>query len=121
MRLPALLRSRRRAAGAAVLVLLFATLIVAGCGGEGGHDDGEALSPYEGPGTPALTDSEGPSWVPGDIRDAYEFALARPDVLQYVPCYCGCGLNAGHSSNLDCFIDGVRSDGAVAFDDHGSG
>lgn len=54
------------------------------------------------------------------IRDAYLFALEHPEVLRYVPCYCGCE-EVGHESNLDCFIDEVRPDGMVFIDEMGFG
>ncbi len=28
---------------------------------------------------------------PLTVREAYQFALANPDVLSKIPCYCGCG------------------------------
>ena len=37
------------------------------------------------------------------IREAYTFAAQNPDVLEYVPCFCGCET-AGHSGNADCFV-----------------
>lgn len=49
---------------------------------------------------------------------AYAFALARPEVLQWLPCYCGCG-GMGHRSNLDCFFV-RRESGQIAFEQHGS-
>lgn len=64
--------------------------------------------------------AEYPAFVTAVLRDAYQFALERPDVLRVLPCYCGCGLTSGHTSNLDCFIAGVRQDGSVVFDQHGS-
>ncbi len=49
---------------------------------------------------------------------AYAFALARPDIVQWLPCYCGCGA-MGHMSNLDCFVK--PTEGApVVFEEHGS-
>jgi hypothetical protein len=36
---------------------------------------------------------------------AYEAARAVPEVLEHMPCYCGCFSNAGHRNNLDCFKD----------------
>ncbi len=55
--------------------------------------------------------------APPEVRDAYRFALANPDVLQYIPCYCGCG-GSGHRSNYDCYIQEVRPDGTVSFSQH---
>jgi hypothetical protein len=56
--------------------------------------------------------------APPEIRELYEFAARRPDVLQYMPCFCGC-WRAGHRSNYDCFVDQVRADGTVEIDDMG--
>jgi hypothetical protein len=56
--------------------------------------------------------------LPAEGRSAYAFALARPDVLQWLPCYCGCG-GMGHRSNLDCFFQ-RRETGSFAFEEHAS-
>ena len=48
-------------------------------------------------------------------QEAYRFAVANPDVLQYFPCYCGC-VNGGHTSNKNCYIDEFRPDGSVVLD-----
>ena len=52
---------------------------------------------------------------PPEIRELYAFAARRPDVMHYVPCYCGCG-GIGHESAYDCYIDEVRPDGTVDID-----
>ena len=54
------------------------------------------------------------------VRVAYQVAGKLGDTLQWIPCYCGCGDIAGHKSNLNCFINEVREDGSVEWDDHGS-
>ena len=63
-----------------------------------------------------------PNMVPRSpevIRDAYTFAARRPDVLEYVPCFCGCET-AGHSGNADCFVGSRNTDGSVRdWDTHG--
>lgn len=51
---------------------------------------------------------------------AYSFALDRPDVMLWMPCYCGCGGHDGHKSARDCFIDPSSSSGDIVFDEHGS-
>ena len=57
---------------------------------------------------------------PQDIRDAYIFAAQNPDVLDYVPCYCGCGQTDGHVGNTDCFVESRAPNGAVTeWDVHG--
>lgn len=54
------------------------------------------------------------------VETAYKAAAAMNDVLQYMPCYCGCAESAGHQSNLNCFIKEVKSDGTAVWDDHGT-
>ncbi|SIT88832.1 PCYCGC motif-containing (lipo)protein [Edaphobacillus lindanitolerans] len=57
---------------------------------------------------------------PEDMRLIYQAAGAATDILQWMPCYCGCGDSAGHKSNLNCFISEVKEDGSVVWDDHGT-
>ena len=40
--------------------------------------------------------------APVAVRNAYRFAEANAEVLQQIPCYCGCGA-MGHMSNYHCF------------------
>ena len=58
--------------------------------------------------------------APATVRTAYQFAVANPDALKNVPCYCGCGA-IGHKSNLACYIKEFSSDGKPVFDDHAMG
>jgi hypothetical protein len=51
---------------------------------------------------------------------AYRFALDRPDIMLWMPCYCGCGGHEGHKSARDCFVDPSSASGDVKFDEHGS-
>jgi hypothetical protein len=36
--------------------------------------------------------------------DAYKYATQHPDLLEQIPCYCGCGGHSGHRFLRDCFI-----------------
>jgi hypothetical protein len=57
---------------------------------------------------------------PADVvRAAYSFAAEHPEVLGYVPCYCGCERQ-GHRGNDDCFVT-ARNDGGdvTAWEPHG--
>jgi hypothetical protein len=43
-----------------------------------------------------------------EILEAYVFAAKHPEVLRYMPCYCGCeDPRFAHESNYDCFVNGV--------------
>ena len=54
------------------------------------------------------------------VKEAYRFAIANPDVLSAFPCYCGCG-SMGHQNNLQCYIKEVRADGTIEFENHAFG
>ena len=62
---------------------------------------------------------------PPTVREAYQFALANPEVLSKIPCYCGCGQGHGpeapHQSVKDCFVREVKPDGRVVWDEMGMG
>ena len=60
-----------------------------------------------------------PSFAKGNPKaeQAYRYAAAHPEVLQYIPCYCGCG-NIGHRHNGDCYIQDRLEDGRITFTSH---
>jgi len=58
--------------------------------------------------------------APAAVRTAYQFAVANPDALQNVPCYCGCGA-IGHKSNLACYLKEASAPDRPVFDDHALG
>ncbi len=55
------------------------------------------------------------------VRATYDFAAQHPEILKYVPCYCGCGAD-GHSANEACFVARRDARGNVLeWDTHGFG
>jgi hypothetical protein len=58
--------------------------------------------------------------APPQVKEAYRFAIANPDVLSAFPCYCGCGA-VGHQNNLQCYIKEVHPDGSIEFENHAFG
>ncbi|MBD7946070.1 PCYCGC motif-containing (lipo)protein [Psychrobacillus sp. FSL K6-2684] len=55
-----------------------------------------------------------------DMQLIYQAAAKANDVLKWMPCYCGCGDSAGHKSNFNCFVDEIKENGEVVWDDHGT-
>jgi hypothetical protein len=54
-------------------------------------------------------------------RAVYQFAAEHPEVLKYVPCYCGCE-STGHPHNESCFVKRRDAKGNVLeWDTHGYG
>lgn len=58
--------------------------------------------------------------APASVREAYQFAAANPEVMEHIPCYCGCG-SIGHKSNYACYVSGVDTEGNPIFDNHALG
>jgi hypothetical protein len=54
------------------------------------------------------------------VRAAYEFAARHPEVLKFVPCFCGCE-RGGHKHNADCFIASRDSQNRVTWETHALG
>lgn len=55
------------------------------------------------------------------VQQVYEFAARHPEVLQHVPCYCGCE-RIGHNGNHDCFVKARTANGTVTeWEPHGIG
>jgi hypothetical protein len=58
--------------------------------------------------------------APADVQEAYRFAVANPELLKVIPCYCGCEVFQ-HRDNYACYVDDVKPDGTVIYSDHGLG
>jgi hypothetical protein len=70
------------------------------------------LPPLQFPGYPTPRSPE-------IVRAAYSFAAEHPEVLSYVPCFCGCE-RSGHRGNEDCFVRERAVNGdVIAWEDHG--
>ncbi|WP_020062483.1 PCYCGC motif-containing (lipo)protein [Bacillus sp. 123MFChir2] len=52
------------------------------------------------------------------IKKIYAVAGQHAELLQWIPCYCGCGESVGHKSNKNCFIREIKKDGQVVWDSH---
>ncbi|HEY3045213.1 MAG TPA: PCYCGC motif-containing (lipo)protein [Vicinamibacterales bacterium] len=72
----------------------------------------ENLPPLQFPGYPMARSPE-------VVRAAYKFAAEHPEVMSYVPCFCGCE-RMGHRGNEDCFVKARDVNGdVVQWEDHG--
>jgi hypothetical protein len=56
---------------------------------------------------------------PEVVQAAYKFAAEHPEVLSYMPCFCGCE-RSGHRGNEDCFVQARDVNGnVIEWNDHG--
>lgn len=94
------------------LLVALSAMWISACGaGSSGHDLEMA---------PASALPQKMQDAPTQVREAYQFALANQAVLKKIPCYCGCGVDE-HTSVKDCFVQDVRADGTVIWDEMGLG
>ena len=93
-----------------VAFLAFAGGLSAGCAGQGASAN--TLPMADMAQMPAEVQA-----APITVQQAYQFAVANPEITQQLPCYCGCGA-IGHTSNYDCYVSGVSGDGKVVFESH---
>ncbi len=94
-----------------LLGMLSAAVVVAGCGGSPAVDLDMASM------------SDMPSEVrtaPITVQESYQFAVANPEILEQIPCYCGCGA-MGHTSNYSCYAEGTEASGETILDGHALG
>lgn len=60
-----------------------------------------------------------PPRPPEVVAAAFQFAAEHPEVLSYVPCFCGC-QQSGHKGNHDCFVRSRAENGdVIEWDEHG--
>ena len=81
------------------LLLVVLSAALAGCGSASEKNTGHAY--------PMASLAEMPAEVqdaPAAVQQAYQFAVANPEVLTQIPCYCGCGAMGHDSHALGCSI-----------------
>lgn len=97
----------------AVIVGLLLAILMASCGG----------------GTPAVELKLAPASqlppearnAPVNVQEAYRFAIANKELLEQIPCFCGC-VAGGHQSNYNCYVAEDGGHGTVLqFDSHALG
>lgn len=97
----------------ALLSLL--SIIVTGCSGDNSQSDNGRIQMAPLTNMPAEVQD-----APVSVQQAYQFAVANPDVIEQISCYCGCG-SMGHTSNYACFVSGQNVDGTLVYDSHALG
>jgi len=80
----------------------------------------QPLKPHKQANLPPLPfQAYAPPRPPDVVRAAYLFAAEHPEILSYVPCFCGCE-RSGHKGNEDCFVARRNDAGdVVEWEPHG--
>jgi bacterioferritin-associated ferredoxin len=112
---------------ALTMMLAFSTLVLGACGnnktasegtekGHAGHMTGDLRQETENTDhLPEFLETKS-----DDMKMLYQAAAKHEELLQHIPCYCGCGESAGHMNNYDCFVYENKENGVVEWDDHGT-
>jgi hypothetical protein len=79
-----------------------------------------ALGPHKQAGLPPIPFAGYAPPRPAEVvTEAFRFAAEHPEVLSYIPCYCGCE-HGGHRGNHDCFVKSRGTNGDVLqWEEHG--
>jgi Protein of unknown function with PCYCGC motif len=79
-----------------------------------------ALGPHKQATFPPIPYAGYPPPRPVDVVDAaFRFAGEHPEILSYVPCFCGC-QHSGHKGNTDCFVRSRAANGdVIEWEPHG--
>src|SRR5512141_2702630 len=107
-------------------VLIVAVLVTASAAA--GCSPGQATTspPSAAPTMAAMDGAHAEAWASrpaythttARTEEAYQYAMEHPLVLQWMPCYCGCGA-MGHGNNLDCYFE-PNAGGSIVFEEHAS-
>ena len=90
-------------------VAIAALIVVAGCDGSSEANTQAEWVTIDGVEFPTIL-----AQAPADIVEIYVFAAKHPEVLEYMPCYCGCeDETPPHISAYDCFVDEINRTGPV--------
>jgi len=111
-----MIRKPRRPVFATLILILLSSGVLSACSGNAASTavaDNLAMAPMAG-----MPDEVKSS--PTTVQQAYQFAVANPDVMKQIPCYCGC-VKMGHTSNYACYVQDVDDKGAITFDTHALG
>ncbi|MDQ0217968.1 hypothetical protein ELQ35_00515 [Peribacillus cavernae] len=114
-------------------IILSASLFLAGCGNEPSsksdkkedtHSDSHQQHAGNGDIREETKSADSlPHFLKGkpeDMTAIYAASAKHQELLESIPCYCGCSESAAHRNNYDCFIHENKKNGAIVWDDHGT-
>jgi len=110
------------------LLICISVLLIAGCSSKeephDGHEEGHETHAPNGDLQEKTASADVlPSFLDhqtDELKLVYQAAGKAHEILEWMPCYCGCAESAGHTSNKNCFINKVNEDGSIVWDDHGT-
>jgi len=95
------------------MLLVGVLVVVVGAGGywwwQSRPVGGSALGARPAFALPAIPRNPRPTTLPpglfgGKVAEAYRIARDVPELIERMPCYCGCYQTDNHQNNLDCYV-----------------
>ncbi len=125
-RMTSLTFAARRHVSIQAVLLIVALLATASTAAACGAGSTGSPTSQEQPSMAAMDTAQAAAWAArpaythntARTEEAYQYAMEHPLVLQWMPCYCGCG-GIGHGSNLDCYFE-PSAGGTIVFEEHAS-
>lgn len=103
---------------AALLILALITIPLSGALASCANTTSGSASVYQI--APVNTMPDEVQDAPPVVLEAYQFAVVNPEMLQQLPCFCGCG-DMGHTSNYSCYVQNQTEGGEITIDNHALG
>lgn len=104
-----------------IIALLITGSVAAACTGD------HAATPSHTPtAMSSMDDTQAAAWAvrpaythtTARTEEAYQYAMEHQAMLQWIPCFCGCGA-MGHGNNADCYFE-PSATGSIVFEEHAS-
>ena len=106
-------------------VLVLVLLVGAGAAGLNLNRGNSPAAPVDIKAATHIHETPMPGWLKTadiGIKREYMWAADNWETLQYMPCYCGCGLDPfNHRNNFACYFKYDADGNITGFDDHGYG
>jgi|SRR5690625_3056906 len=110
---------------ALTILFIITLLILTACGNQGKQSGNNVTSINDGSMGDLRVETENKETLPYFLDDHHEnmqilyTAVAQhQELLEHIPCFCGCGDSVGHEHNYHCFINENNVDGSIVWDDH---
>jgi len=109
------------------IVIVLMTLVLTACSGKTGQGGSEHPTQEQAANGDLREKTESLNTLPTFLDEAHPDLVSiyanvpnHQKLLEHIPCYCGCGDSAGHTSNYQCFVHENFEDGSLQWDDHGT-
>lgn len=109
------------------LTVILMTVLLTACSGKSNPSEAEHTNQEQVANGDLREKTESIDELPTFLDGAHQNLISiyanvpnHQELLEHMPCYCGCGDSAGHTSNYDCFVHENFADGSLQWDDHGT-